>query len=464
VTDREVDSEFKRRNEKVKLAVLNFPSEKFRGTVSATDAEVAAEFESRKNDYRLPEKRKVKYAVLDTQSIKERMTVSADDVKRNYDDNQEQYRTPEQVRASHILLKTEGKDDAAVKKQAEDILAKVKAPGADFATLANQYTEEEIGKTRGGDLDFFARRADGGQMVKEFEDAAFALKPGDVSGLVKSQFGYHIIKVTDHKPAETRSLEQVKTQIEEQIKWERAQKEAQRSADEAASQLKKPADFDTVAKSRGLTVAESGFFAREEPIAGLGMAPAAAERAFELKEGEVSEAIRTPQGFAFITMTGTQAARVPALEEVKARVREDIVKKKAVEAARQNAASLAPKLKTGDFTAGAKTADLEVQTTELIARGAPIPGSGASPAVDAVAFTLPAGGVSDPIVTDTGAVIVKVLEKKDATAAELTAGKSQLRDDLLNERRNRFYASYMDNARKKMKININNETLAQVLI
>ena len=104
--------------------------------------------------------------------------MSAEDVQRNYDDNQQQYRTPEQVRASHILLKTEGKDDAAVKKQAEEILAKVKAPGADFAKLANQYTEEEAGKTRGGDLDFFARRADGGQMVKEFEDAAFALKPG----------------------------------------------------------------------------------------------------------------------------------------------------------------------------------------------------------------------------------------------------------------------------------------------
>ena len=94
-----------------------------------------------------------------------------------------------------------------MKKQAEDILAKVKAPGADFAKLANQYTEEEVGKTRGGDLDFFARRADGGQMVKEFEDAAFALKPGEVSGVVKSQFGYHIIKVTDQKAAEHASLD-----------------------------------------------------------------------------------------------------------------------------------------------------------------------------------------------------------------------------------------------------------------
>ena len=459
VNDREIDDEFKRRNEKVKLAVVNFPAQKFRESVSATDAEVAAAFEERKNDYRIPEKRKVKFAAVDTQAIRERTHVSAEDVKRHYEDNQQQYSTPEQVRASHILFKTEGKDDAAVKKQAEDLLAKVKAPGADFAKLANQYTEEEIGRTRGGDLDFFGR----GQMAKEFEDAAFALQPGQISNVVKTQFGYHIIKTTGKKPATTRTLDEVKSQIEDQIKWERAQAEAQRIADDVAKLLKTPADFETVAKPRGLTVSESGFFAREEPIAGLGMAPAVAERAFQMKEGEVSDAIRTPQGFAFITVTGKQDARVPGLEEVKARVREDVVKKKATEAARQNAASLVAKLRSGDFAATAKAAGLESKTTDLIARGAPIAEAGVSPAVDAVAFTLPAGGVSDPIVTDTGAVIVKVVEKKDVTPAELTDGKLKLREELVNERRNRFFASYMNKARERMKININRETLAQVV-
>ncbi len=166
-------------------------------------------------------------------------------------------------------------------------------------------------------------------------------------------------------------------------------------------------------------MSESGFFAREEPIAGLGMAPAAAERAFELKEGEVSEAIRTPQGFAFITVTGTQAARVPALEEVKARVREDVVKKKAVDAARQNAASLAAKLKTGDFTAGAKAANVEVQTTDLIARGAADPRRRRQPrqSTRSPSRCRPAASAirSSPIPAPS---IVKVLEKKDATPAE----------------------------------------------
>ena len=262
------------------------------------------------------------------------------------------------------------------------MLARAKA-GEDFAKLANQYTEEEVGKTRGGDLDFFGR----GQMAKEFEEAAFALKPGQISDIVKTQFGLHIIKTTDHKPAATRPLEEVKAQIEDQLKWERAQNEAQRLAEDLDKQIDDPGDFDTVGKARGLTVGESEFFAKDEPIAGLGMAPAVAERAFEMKQGETSKAIRTPQGFAFISLTGTQPERMPALDEVKARVRDDVVKSKAADTARQRAAALSAQLKSGNFEAAAKAAGLEVKTTEQIARGAPIADVGISPAVEAVAFT-----------------------------------------------------------------------------
>ena len=460
VSDKELESEFRKRNEKVKLAVVSFPADKFREGITASDDEVAKHFEERKNDYRMPEKRKVKYAMLDLQALRQRVAVAPADVKRQYEDNISQYTTPEQVRASHILLKTEGKDDAAVKKQAEEILAKAKAPGADFAKLANQYTEEEAGKTKGGDLDFFGK----GQMVPEFEKVAFALQPGQISdSVVKTEFGYHIIKVTDKRAGGTRAFEEVRTQVEDQLKWERVQNDADRITRELAPQLKKPADLDTVARTRGLTVGESGFFGRQEPITGIGMAPAVAARAFELKDEEVSEAIRTPQGFVFITVTGRQDAYLPKVDEVKARVREDVIKKKAVDAARQKAASISAQLKSGDFEAAAKAAGVEAKTTELIARGAPVGDAGVSPAIDAAAFALPAGGVSDPIVTDTGAVIVKVLEKKDVTADELAKGKDSLRAELLNERRNRFYGAYMAKAREKMRITYNNDVLAQVL-
>jgi peptidyl-prolyl cis-trans isomerase D len=458
VSQADVDAEFNRRNEKVKLAVVAFPADKFRDSATVSDAEIAAHFEANKEQYRIPEKRKIKYALIDLQAIKQRTNVSAQDVQRYYEDNKERYSTPEQVRASHILLKTEGKDEAAVRQQAEDVLAKVKG-GADFAALATKVSEDEASAVKGGDLDFFGR----GAMVKEFEDAAFSMKPGDISGLVKSQFGFHIIKVTDRKAAATQSLDEVRVQIEDQVKSERAQKEADRIAADLAGKLTKPEDLDTVAKPRGLIVSESIFFARDEPIAGLGMAPAVTSRAFEMKPGEVSESLRTGQGFVFITVTGTEASRLPSLEEMKARVREDVVKKKAVETARQKATSLAAGLKSGDFTAAAKAAGLEAKTTDLIGRGAPVPDIGVSPAVDAAAFALPAGGVSDPIVTDNGAVIVKVLEKKTATPDEVKSGRDSIKNELLNQQKNRFYAAYMTKARERMTIQSNPQVLAQVV-
>jgi peptidyl-prolyl cis-trans isomerase D len=458
VTDKDVTSEFKRRNEKVKLAVLSFAADKFREGATMTDAEVSAHFNERKADYRLPEKRKIRYALIDTQAIRERTKITPEDVTRYYQDNEQQYTTPEQVRASHILLKTEGKDEAAVKKQAEDLLAKVKA-GEDFAQLATKFSEDEGSAKKGGDLDFFSK----GQMVPEFDKVAFSLQPGQISDLVKSQYGFHIIKVVDKKPATKRTLEEVRGQIEDQLKWDRAQSEAQRTADDLAGKLKTPSDLDTVAKARGLAVNDSGFFAREEPIAGLGMAPAIASRAFEMKEGEVSEGIRTPQGIAFITVTGRQDARDATLEEVKGRVREDLLKKKALDLARQKATSLPPQLEKGDFTAVAKAAGLEVKTTDLIARGAPVGDLGVSPAVDTAAFSLPVGGISHPIVTDNGAAIVKVLEKKAVTDEELAKGKDTVKTELLNEQRNRFFGAYMTKARERMRITINRETLAQVI-
>ena len=457
ISDADADRAFRERNEKVKLAVVNFPADRFREGLQATDEEVSEWFEGNKETYRVSEKRKVKYALVDVQGIRNRITVSPQDVQRYYEDNAQQFSTPEQVRASHILLKTDGKSEDEVKKQAEDLAARARA-GADFAALAKQHSQDDTNNTKGGDLDFFGR----GQMVPEFDTVAFSLQPGQISDAFKTSFGYHVVKVTDKRAATSRPLAEVQSQIEDQIKWQRAQDEAQRTADDLAAQLKSPSDLDGVAKARGLVVSESGFFGRDEPIAGLGMAPAAAEQAFAMKEGEVSPAIRTPQGFAFLTVTGRQDAYLPKLDEVKARVRDDVLKKKAVDTAQQRANEAAARLKSGDFNAAAKAAGVEVKTTDLIARGAPIGDAGVSPAIDAVAFTLPAGSVSEPITTENGAVVIKVLERQEPKPEEVAEGRQRTKDELMNERRGRFFAAYMTKARERMNVRVNNQLLAQL--
>jgi peptidyl-prolyl cis-trans isomerase D len=223
VAENDVMAELKKRNEKVKLAVVTFPADKFREGLVATDAEVAKYFDEHKDNYRIGEKRKVRYLTIDQEAMRKNATVTGQQIERHYNDNIQQYSTPEQVRASHILLKTEGKDDAAVKKQAEDLLAKIKA-GANFEELAKKFSEDEASAKKGGDLDFFNK----GAMVPEFDKAAFELQPGQLKPeLVKSTYGYHIIKVTDKRPASQKTLAEVRSQIEDQLKWEQAQAAAQ---------------------------------------------------------------------------------------------------------------------------------------------------------------------------------------------------------------------------------------------
>lgn len=459
VPDKELEQEYRRRNDKVKLAFVSFSADSFRTQVNVTDPEVAAYFEGHKNDFKIPEKRKVRYLLVDVDALRNAITVSAADVERAYNTGSEQYTTPEQLRASHILLKTEGKDDAAVKTRAEDLLKQANA-GADFAELARKHSEDEGAAKNGGDLDYFGR----GRMVPEFDQAAFALEPGKISDLVKTQYGYHIIKLVDRRPATTKTLADVRAQITDQLAYERAQTQASATADAMAKEIGKAADLDKVAKARGLMVQESGFFAREEPILGLGSSPEAASRAFELKSGDVSGPIRTSRGIAFEAFVAKQDPYVPKLDEVNARVRDEVTKEKARELSRQRAAEIAARLKSApDFEKAAKAAGLEAKTTELVARGSPIPDLGVSPAVEDAAFALGVGAVSDPIATDTGTGVIKVIEKKEVAPDEWILSKDRFREELLTERRNRFFGSYMVKAKQRMKIDVNRETLQRAV-
>jgi len=459
VPERELEQEYRRRNDKVKISVVSFAADKFRGQVMATDQEVAAYFEAHKNDFKIPEKRKIRYLLIDVEAVRAKVTIPPADVERRYNDNIEQYSTPEQVRASHILLKTEGKDDAAVKAKAEELLKQAKA-GADFGELAKKNSEDEASAKNGGDLDYFTR----GKMVAEFDTVAFALQPGQLSDLVKSQFGYHIIKVTDKKGGTTRTLAELRQQLTDQLSYERAQTQAGDLAGSLEKQISKPADLDKVAKAQGLAVQDSGFFAKDEPISGLGPSPEGAARAFDMKIGDVSPAVRASRGFAFIAPTAKQDPYVPKLDEVKDRVKDDVVKIKARDLAKQKAAEIASRLKGApDFDKAAKAAGVEVKTTELIARDAPITDLGVSPAVDDAAFSMTAGAVSDPIATDNGAAVIKLVEKQQASPQDFTLAKDKFREELLADRRNRFFGAYMVKAKQRMKIEVNRDTLQKAV-
>lgn len=457
VSDADVEQEYRRRNEKVKLDLAIFNAADFRTGIQPTAAEIEAEFSANKETYRIAEKRRVRYLSIDVASLRPKMTVTLPEVTARYQQNQQSYSTPEQVRASHILFSTTGKDEAAVRKTAEGVLARIKS-GGDFAALAQQYSEDPQSKVKGGDLDFFAK----GTMVPEFDAVAWTLAPGQTSDLVKSQFGFHIIRVTEKRAAMTRTLDQVRPQLEEQIKDEKAQAEALRLSEEIAGQISAPADIDRVAKERGLTAGDSGLFSRDEPLAGLGFAPAVAAQAFALEQGKTSGSLRTNQGYAFIALTEIKPSALPTLDEVRDKVQQAVVNAKAIEVARTRAATLAAS--TGaNFAAAAKAVGAPVKSTDLVARGSALPDVGVSDKVDAAAFALKAGETSQPIATDTAVVVVHVRERQEITPEALAAERDTLRNELTDQRRAAFFSAYMAKAMENMDVTYNEAVIAQLL-
>jgi peptidyl-prolyl cis-trans isomerase D len=455
VSDADVDQEYRRRNEKVKLDLAVFTANQFRASIQPTDAEIQARFNANPEAYRLPEKRRVRYLSIDAEALRAKMTATPQEVEARYKQNLATYQTPEQVRASHILFKTEGKDEAAVKKLAETVLAKVKA-GEDFAKLAKQYSEDGS-KDNGGDLDYFGR----GAMVKEFDETAFSQAPGQTSGLVKTQFGFHIIKTVDKRAAATRTLPEVKAQLEDQIKYEKAQAEAAKVADEIAKQIDDPSDLDKVAAARSLTVGDSGLFAREEPLAGLGFAPMVSADAFTLEQGKVSSMLRTNQGYAWITVVEIKPSGVPKLEEVREKVSDDLARLKAVDLAKAKAATMAQSAKA-NFAAAAKAAGVDVKSTELITRGTALPEVGVSKVVDDAVFGLQVNETSAPIATENAVVVAQVKERQDIKPEEMAKSLASVRNELLNQRGNEFFAAYMTKARDKLTIKYNENALKLV--
>ena len=205
--------------------VLRFDTKDYLAKVSPTDAEIEQYYKDPANaaQFQAPEQATIEYVVLDVEALKKDVAVTDEKLKEYYDQNIAHYSTPEERRASHILVQADKSAPAEVrekaKAKAESLLAELKKNPDSFAELAKKHSDDPGSAERGGDLDFFGR----GAMVKPFEDAAFALKPGETSDVVESDFGYHIIRTTAVRGGDRRSFEDVRPQLEEEVRKQLAQ-------------------------------------------------------------------------------------------------------------------------------------------------------------------------------------------------------------------------------------------------
>ncbi len=342
--------------QKREIQELALTVQEFKSQVKVTDEMLQAFYDKNAAEFAIPDMVKAEFVVLAAPVIEQQVTVTDEDIKKYYEQNAARYKTDEQRRASHILVKAAkdapAAEKAAAKAKAEKLLAEVRKNPNDFAKVAKANSDDPGSAERGGDLDFFGK----GMMVKPFEDTAYALKEGEISGVVESDFGFHIIKVTAIRPASTRPLAEVKTNIEDEIRRTEAGKKFASMVETFSNMVyEQPDSLKPVADKLGLKIDTVSGLTRQ-PNPALPRAAAYNQPKFlsalfaddALKNKRNTEAVEVGSG---IYIAGHVVEHKPAsqkpLSEVRAQIEERVV---AIEA--EKLAQAAGEKKLAELKAG----------------------------------------------------------------------------------------------------------------
>lgn len=459
VPDAEIEEQYRREKERATIKYIAFPSAKFRDQVKPTSEELHAMFEAHHAEYSIPEKRSFQVVIVDQAKMEQTLTVSDADLHAAYAASMDNFRIPERVKARHILIKTTGKSDAEKKQamaKAEDLLKQLKA-GADFAKLAEKNSDDSSNAPKGGDLGWFVH----GQMVPEFEKAAFALNPGQLSGIVTTEFGYHIIKVDDKEKARVKPFEEVKADLEKELKKQRITEVMQKTADDVHDALvKSPGSAAEIAKKFGADLATVTDAAAGSPVPTLGSAPEIDSALGQMKVNDVSPVLSLPANRLVVAvLTGRVPARPAIFDEVEDKVRDRVITDKANLIAKAKAQEAAGKLRAGeDMDKVAREYKLEVSSPPEFGRTDSVEGLGTANSVKD-AFTKPVGSILGPTDVLGRDVIYKVVGRTEADMTGLAAEKDTIRNTLRQkkaaERLNLFTDSIRTKlaAEKKLKVN-----------
>lgn len=464
VSSAEADELMKKEQENASLRAVQLRFERYLSEVNLDEAEVRSYFDSNREEFSRPEERVIRYLVVETNKLRRLLKVDDEEIEGYYKDHQDDFRQGDQVHASHILFKLDPGADAtteqAVKLKAEQVL-KIARNGGDFAVLAKKYSEDPGSQKQGGDLGWFGR----GRMVKEFENAVFGAGPGDIIGPVKSQFGYHIIKVTGFRPAHTRPLDEVRDEVRFTLLKTRAADEAKKRAEALAATIRadKP-DTDEAwqalaDKDEAVSLNESPPFAADSTIPGTGTDKELSKAVFDASVGDIGGPRVIPRGWMVWQLKEVDPEGIPPFEKAKAEAEQKLRQLKALDIASARAKKMVEALRAGgDLQELAKAAQTSVVEVKDHHRWTAFSSLGLVPMLDKEVFKSSAGSVLDPVVIPgRGAVVAIVDSIKRLKPAELEAGRSAAIQRLRAENANQLLNSILSEKRRKTTILVNNE-------
>ncbi len=336
VTDFEIQELYSLQNEKVAVKYVKFSADQFVDKVKIDDTVLRTWFETVKENYKSEPQLKLQYLVFTNESVASKIAIDPSKIAEYYQENIEKYQTPEQRHARHILLQTTDKDSAERQqeqaKKAEEV-RKLVQNGGNFSALAQQYSEGPT-KDSGGDLGFFSA----GQMVPAFDKAVFAMQPGDISQVIKTQFGYHIILLEEIKPPETQSLESVSAEITSTLQQTEAESLTFQVANDAYEGIIAAGSFAQYAKANAkIHIKKTDFFTKNDAPAELKTDAQFLDKAFELHKGELSSLIKGQSGYAILFAEDIKEPAIPDFEAKKDILVKDYQKVQSIKLAEKDA-------------------------------------------------------------------------------------------------------------------------------
>lgn len=456
VSDAEVDQKYRNENETITLDYVYFDPVAFTDQVHYTAEDLQKYYQEHSKDFEKPKQFKIEYFILTLDHFKQTATVKEREVVRYYERNQEDYLTPAEVKARHILIKTtsamSAEEKAEKRKQIEGLLVQLKE-GADFEALAKAHSED-FSKEQGGDLGWFKP----GEMVAGFEEAAFDLEPSQLSDVVESPFGFHIIRVDEKKPETIQSLEEARAAIEEVLKEARAEKKLNLEFDRLEKRMQAENDLAAIAKSFDTTSAQTDFFDQESSVEGLGSEQQLVNQMDSFKIGDYGRLKRNPlQGYVFYKLLETEAPAIQPFEQVKSEVIPLVKTQKATVLASEIAQKEANTLTSETSLAAiAEKHNLTIEETSLTAASSAIEGIGADPEFKKKALAL---NETQRIGRSQyqGKVYLLALKSRELPKNEdVVAQKGAIRSRLIEQLRSTFGDKDMERLRATASIEILN--------
>ena len=454
VANDEITEWFNWRDTKVDIDYLLFSPQQ-KTEIDPSDEELEAYFKEHGEKYKTPEKARASYVCLDTETYLNEVSVPEQEIALYYDEHQEEFESPKTVAARHILLKVpvEAGEALDIEKKAEIEAILLQArEGKDFAELAKTYSEGPS-KANGGYLNAFKYE----DMVKPFADKAFAMKPGEISDPVRTQFGWHIIKVEEVNEESRKSLETATPEIREKLKTRMARNKAYNDADAIYNAILNGDDLNQAADTLSLEIKTTDFFARNEPIKGIDQGYKFANIAFNLPVMETSEIEEFDNGYYIIRLDERIDPKIPDLADVAAEVSVDLRSRMQNDAALSDANDILSLVKSGTtLTDAATEKSIPLSSTGLFKRQDQIPDIGSEREISQAAFKLTTPGqVNDTVIKGRKGYYVIALKARQLPAPEaLNAEKEDIRDELTRKKEGMLFEEWLAQIKSNSEITI----------